>query len=90
MLMARVRREFSVQDGADITLRGNEVEDSANGIMTNAQAPESRMVRNMLVEGNYVHDNSESMGTHNLYLQSIGLVVQFNYFGPTMPQAAGR
>lgn len=78
-----------VQDGADITLRGNEVEDNSNGIFTNAQTPQSRMVRNLLVEGNHVHDNSDSMGTHNLYLQSIGLVVQFNDFGPTMPQAQG-
>lgn len=72
-----------VQKGGNITLRGNDISSCGNGYFTMANnGIESNITRNLLIEGNYFHDNgvSSSFLQHQNYLQSFGLVVQGNYY----------
>lgn len=81
-----------IQRGGSITLRGNEIDHCGNGIFTTSNSGvESRITRNLLVEGNYIHDNSNvgRYGEHQCYLQAFGLVVQGNYLAPTLPGSLG-
>jgi hypothetical protein len=75
---------IAVVGGNDITIRGCELSDSGFGFFTLAKDEvEATLVRNVLFEGNYIHDNgnANSWLEHNIYTQSLGIVIQFNRFG---------
>jgi hypothetical protein len=80
-----------LQNGVDVMIRGNDIENCGNGIFTNAKTPEGSLVIDLTVEGNYLHgwgaDKNYSM--HAMYLQSLGLQLQFNYFGEALVTAKG-
>jgi len=81
-----------VQSGDNIVIRGNELENCGNGIFTMSQGyNEAHITRDLLIEGNYLHDNGQvgSYREHGLYIQAIGVVYQFNRFGPNAPGALG-
>ena len=72
-----------IQHGGNITLRGNEIAWCGNGIFAlSNNGVESQVTRNLLVEGNYFHDNGVvgDGSEHQSYLQVFGLVVQGNYY----------
>jgi hypothetical protein len=72
------------QGGAHVTFRGNDVEDTSEGVFSNAQTTlgENSMTRFFLVEGNYIGNNGVSgvFTSHQIYAQSFGQVIQGNYF----------
>lgn len=77
-----------VQKAHNVTLRGNEISFCPNGIMLISKdwtdlGDDRSMVRNFLLEGNYIHDNGllGTFDTHQAYLQGVNVVVQYNYFG---------
>ncbi len=81
-----------VQAGDDIVIRGNELENCGNGIFTMSQGfNEAHLTRNLLIEGNYLHGNGQpgSYLEHGAYIQAIGVVCQFNRFGPNANGAEG-
>ncbi|GAC1650336.1 MAG: hypothetical protein NVS9B15_09850 [Acidobacteriaceae bacterium] len=79
-----------VSNGQNIVIRGNDIGDNGNGFFNDAQTPESKMTRNVLFEGNYLHQNSTSSGKqHQAYIQAFGQVTQFNYFGALRSGATG-
>ena len=81
-----------VQAGDNIVIRNNEIENCSNGIFTMSQGyNEAHLTRNILIEGNYFHKNGEegSYLSHALYIQAIGAIYQYNYFGPNDPKAQG-
>ncbi len=83
---------FRINYGYDIVVRGNEISNcGAWGVFSNAGAPKSRMVERVTLEGNYIHDNAtpKNWSLHNVYLQSDGVLVQFNYFGHATPGSLG-
>ncbi len=81
-----------VQTGIDVLIRGNELENCSQGVFSNGRTPGGSMVYDLTVEGNYLH-NWGSQGSylvHAMYLQGIGLTVQFNYFGASVAGALGN
>lgn len=81
-----------VENGRDVLIRGNVMESCTQGVFTNARTPEGAMVYDLTVEGNYLLDWGwmKNERVHGMYLQSIGLAVQFNYFGPAANGAMGN
>jgi len=72
-----------VQHGANITIRGNDISDCGNGLFTMSNnGVESKTTRNLLIEGNHIHNNGvvNDYLEHQSYLQALGLVVQGNYY----------
>ncbi|HYD78305.1 MAG TPA: hypothetical protein VEC06_00725, partial [Paucimonas sp.] len=77
-----------VRNVQNVTIRGNEISYCPNGVMAISQdftyaRNDNFMVRNFLLEGNYIHDNGliGSWDTHQAYVQGVNHVVQYNYFG---------
>ncbi len=81
-----------VQTGRGIFLRGNDLESCGQAVFANSQTPEGGIVYDLTVQGNYIHQwgAPHSDRQHAMYLQAIGLVVQFNYFGEAMPGVPGN
>ncbi len=81
-----------IQRARHIVLRGNEISRNAWGILTLSQDyTESHVIRDILVEGNVIRDNGVvgSERRHQAYLQGVGFVVQFNYFGSLVASPEG-
>ena len=81
-----------VQTGIGILIRGNELENCSQGIFTNARTPGGAMVYDLTVQGNWLHDwgGADNFLVHAMYLQAIGMQVQFNYIGASVPRALGN
>jgi hypothetical protein len=71
-----------VQAGAHVILRGNDIQDTGQPYFINAQSPESRMTRWLLIQGNYIGNNGVvgAFKQHQTYAQSFGQVIQGNYY----------
>ncbi len=81
-----------IQAGDNIVIRNNELENCGNGIFTMSQDyNEASLTRNLLIEGNFIHGNGQpgSYLEHGVYIQAIGVVYQYNHFGPNAPGAEG-
>ena len=81
-----------VQAADNVVIRNNELENCSNGIFTMSQEyNEASLTRNILIEGNYLHDNGQpgSYREHSMYIQAIGATYQYNRFGPNIPGALG-
>jgi hypothetical protein len=79
-----------VEFGENITVRNCDLHDNGNGLFTFSS--DTLASRNILVEGNYIHDNGNpgSIYHHNVYVESIGITFQYNHFGPLSPGASGN
>ena len=79
-----------VEKGEHITIRNCVIHDSGNGLFIGS--PASQPSRDMLVEGNHIFDNgnSGSVYEHNNYSAAIGIVFQYNHFGPPRAGASGN
>jgi hypothetical protein len=75
-----------VENGQNVTLRNLILRDSGNGLFV------SYASRNVLVEGCWIYDNGieGSIYEHNAYTAAIGMVYQFNYFGPLRTNCSGN
>ena len=70
----------------DLTVRHCKIHDNAQGIFTNSNGTtEGEISRNTLIEYNEIWGNGlDGAGNgfvHNVYIQSAGAVIQYNYFG---------
>lgn len=87
-----------IRQAAFITLRSNEIVNCSDGVFAQSLPDnESSLVRNLVLEGNYIHGNAVigNESRHQAYLQGMDVLVQGNYFGPprSMPSigvAAGN
>lgn len=79
-----------VEKGEHITIRNCILRDSGNGLFIGSPAEEPS--RDFLVEGNSIYDNGNagSAYEHNNYSAAIGIVFQYNRFGPPRAGAAGN
>jgi parallel beta-helix repeat protein len=78
-----------VEKGENITVRNNIITDGANGFFV--ASSDDEVSRKNLVEGNYIHGNgiSGSIFQHNNYTAAIGIIFQYNRFGPLRSGASG-
>lgn len=78
-----------VEKGEDITVRNSIITDGANGFFV--ASSDDEVSRNILVEGNYIYGNGVvgSIYQHNNYTAAIGIVFQYNRFGPLRSGAPG-
>ncbi len=81
-----------LQAADNVIIRNNELESCGNGIFSMSQGyNEANMTRNILIEGNYLHNNGqpESDRQHSLYIQAIGATFQYNRFGANTAGSGG-
>ena len=73
-------------------IRGNDLDNCDQPVFANAQTPEGGIIYDLTVEGNYMHLWGVAKGDrqHGVYLQAIGLVVQFNYIDKATPETGGN
>ena len=79
-----------LEKGENITIRNNIFHDSGNGFFV--ASAENEVSRNILVEGNYIYGNGivGSAFYHNNYTEAIGIIFQYNRFGPLRAGADGN
>lgn len=79
-----------VERGGNVTIRNCILRDSGNGLFVTSG--EAEAATDILIEGNYIHGNgnSGSIFEHNAYVAGIGMVFQYNRFGPLLAGAGGN
>lgn len=79
-----------IEKGEHITVRGNVLRDSGNGLFVSSAEP--NISRNILIESNHIFDNgnANSLYEHNTYTEALGITYQFNRFGPLRAGALGN
>lgn len=67
-----------VEEGDDITLRGNVLSDSGNGLFV------AKAANRVVVMGNHIHGNGNvgSAYEHNSYTEALGITFEANRYGP--------
>src|SRR5260370_13632075 len=80
-----------LQTGRQVLIRGNWLENTAQGIFVNSVTPMGSLCTDLTVEGTELTNwGNSSQTSHGMYLQCIGLVAQFNYFGSNSVAPAGN
>jgi hypothetical protein len=76
--------------GRNITVRNCDLHDNGNGFF--AFSTDTILTEDLLVEGNYIHDNGNvgSNFEHNTYVEARRVTYQYNHFGPLFPGAGGN
>lgn len=75
-----------VENGQQVIIRNCVLHDSGNGLFVAAAS------RNILIEGCWIYANGieNSLYEHNTYTAALGMVYQFNYFGPLRANCLGN
>jgi hypothetical protein len=75
-----------VENGQNVAIRNCVIQDSGNGLFVSAAS------RNVLIEGCWIYDNGieGSIYQHNTYTAALGIVYQFNHFGPLRAGCGGN
>ena len=79
-----------VEKGQNITIRNCILHDTGNGLFVSSGG--MGLSQNILIEGNYLYSNGNpGSGTeHNLYTSALGIVFQYNRFGPLIAGSGGE
>ena len=85
-----------IERGSNITIRNTEIHNSGNGFFAGSNdysgnGGDGGMIRDVLFERNYVHDNGTPGGysEHNIYTEGVNFTFQYNRLGPLLPTALG-
>jgi hypothetical protein len=82
-----------IERGEDILVRDCVIDDNANGFFVASGGDEQTQSRRITFESNYVFGNGTTGKGfdrhHNAYTEAIGMVYQFNHFGPERDGAGG-
>ena len=75
-----------IEKGAHIVVRNCILDDNGNGLFI------ANGTSDVLVEGNsiYGNGNSGSIYEHNTYTEALGIVYQYNHFGPLCANCLGN
>ena len=78
-----------VEKAENLTIRNCIITDGGNGLFIGSSDTDTS--RNILVEGNYIYGNGNSGSAfeHNNYTAAIGIVFQYNRFGPLRAGSVG-
>lgn len=79
-----------IEKGKNITVRGNIIRDSGNGLFVSSAEP--NISEDIVIDGNYIYDNGNagSIFHHNTYTEALRITYQFNRFGPLRTGAPGN
>ncbi len=86
-----------VEFAQHLTIRGCEISNNGNGIFANSKNGAAQATSHLLIEKNYIHSNgqpiipgiSNGYAHHNIYVEAVGAVYQYNRFGPLRPSCFG-
>ncbi len=80
-----------VERGEHITITNCEIDHNSNGLFVASGGDEATQSREILIQGNYIHDNGNagSDRQHNVYTEAIGITFEDNHFAPLLPGAGG-
>lgn len=86
-----------IEFARNLTIRGCEISNNGNGIFANSKNGAAQSTANLLIEKNYLHSNgqpaiagvSNGYAHHNIYVEAVGAVYQYNRFGPLRPSCHG-
>ncbi len=75
-----------IEEGSDITIHDCLIHDAANGLFSSSAS--SRI----MISGNYIYDNGieGSIYEHNSYTESLGIVFEYNHYGPLRSGCLGN
>ncbi len=75
-----------VEEGDNITIEGCRLHDCGNGLFS------SHFTHDLLISGNYIYDNGIEgrIYEHNTYTESMGIIYQYNRFGPLRTGCLGN
>jgi hypothetical protein len=78
-----------IEKGEHITIKNCDLHDAGNGLFIGTP---SGVTQNILITGNYIYDNGivGSIYEHNAYTSAIGIIYEFNRFGPLRTGALGN
>lgn len=78
-----------LEKGENITIRNCVFTDNGNGLFV--ASSDNEPSRDVLIRGNYFHGNSNvgRVFEHNTYTAALGIVYEYNRFGPVKPGAGG-
>lgn len=81
-----------IERAEHVTIRNCNIHDNGNGLFQNSKYAEAAQSRDLLVEGNFLHDNGNpgSAAEHNAYTEGVGTVYQYNFIGQQMSGALGE
>ena len=82
-----------VERGHNVTIADNEITDCTHAIFSRSNDEGSYTVtKNLRIAGNYIHNNgvTNNYTIHQTYVQSQGVVYEFNRFGPLRSGATGN
>ncbi|MDA1315909.1 MAG: right-handed parallel beta-helix repeat-containing protein [Acidobacteria bacterium] len=79
-----------LEKGQNITIRGCIFRNNGNGLFI--ASSDADVSRDILVQGNYLYDNGNlgSAFEHNSYTAGIGIVFEYNRYGPPLAGAIGN
>lgn len=85
-----------IERGSNITIRNTEIRNSGNGFFAGSNnyvgnGGDGGMIRDVLFEHNYVHDNGTPNGgsEHNIYTEGVNFTFQYNTLGKLNPASFG-
>jgi parallel beta-helix repeat protein len=85
-----------IERGSNITIRNCNIHDSGNGFFAGSNdyagnGGDGGMIRDVLFEYNYVHDNGTPNGysEHNIYTEGVNFTFQYNHLGPLKATSGG-
>ena len=82
-----------IDRGKDIVIANNEISDCTNGLFSKSTDDgDFAITKNLRIAGNYIHGNGVvgDEHQHNTYLQSQGVVYEYNRYGPPRTGALGN
>ncbi|MCW7537509.1 hypothetical protein OOT46_06545 [Aquabacterium sp. A7-Y] len=82
-----------LERGHNIVIANNEINDCSQAIFSSSKEEgDFTVTRNVRIAGNYMHGNGVVGGylEHTTYIQSIGVVYEFNRYGPMRAGALGN
>jgi hypothetical protein len=81
-----------IERGQSIIVANNEIHDCTNGVFSRSTDDgDFAVTKDIVLRGNYIHSNGVvgNYSMHDSYIQSIGVLYEFNQYGPLRPGALG-
>lgn len=82
-----------VQRGQHVTIADNVIHDCTNGVLSQSTSDgDFALTKDIRLAGNWIYGNGvvADEHEHNTYIQSVGVVYEFNHYGPLRSGALGN